>query len=429
MVDRTPQQFSDGDPDGITDNTAAIQAAIDAWEPGDQVVLSGGTFRTAAPLLISGEDLVLRGDGVVRALSGFTGSRMIEVAAENVVIDTDGLELDQAGEMPGGVTVVAGAAVGLQVLNVLSRGTQLAFIELEASSTDVLIQGCDHLGQGHGVVSLDRAGLARLTLRNNFFQHAGLGTVGNGILLHCPTHGASDFSIIDCEVRGYIGAAAGHGSGFAFSRVTDGRVIGCTAESCDGDGFRFEHECQRWLCADLRALEIGIPNPVDGSGSGLIAYDSDDIAIVLMTARNCSLHGIALSGEGKDGSLPTQLRLNGLIERCTVSATGRDGIHMTSQRSFRIDRNRVHDPSLEAAETYAGIHITQQGATGFENVSGVGNGNLVVLSSASNPLGEIVVRSRSIDVTIDGIAGSGVFGDAFADSTFWTDATGWLDAA
>ena len=52
MVDRRPQDFPNGTPDGTTDNTAAIQAAIDAWQPGDQVVISGGTFRTSGPLVI-----------------------------------------------------------------------------------------------------------------------------------------------------------------------------------------------------------------------------------------------------------------------------------------------------------------------------------------------------------------------------------------
>jgi polygalacturonase len=46
VVDRRPQDFPNGTPDGVTDNTLAIQAAIDAWLPGDQVVFSGGTFRT-----------------------------------------------------------------------------------------------------------------------------------------------------------------------------------------------------------------------------------------------------------------------------------------------------------------------------------------------------------------------------------------------
>ena len=52
-VDRRPQDFLNGTPNGITDNTLAIQAAIDAGQPGDQVVLSGGTFRTSNKLSIS----------------------------------------------------------------------------------------------------------------------------------------------------------------------------------------------------------------------------------------------------------------------------------------------------------------------------------------------------------------------------------------
>ena len=71
MVDRRPQDFPNGTPDGITDNTAAIQAAINAWQPGDRVIISGGTFRTSAKLVISQNGLLLKGDGEIRARSGF----------------------------------------------------------------------------------------------------------------------------------------------------------------------------------------------------------------------------------------------------------------------------------------------------------------------------------------------------------------------
>ena len=112
----------------------------------------------------------------------------------------------------------------------------------------------------------------------------------------------------------------------------------------------------RWLCADLIARDVGIPIPVGGNGSGLIAYDSDDITVVLMLAKNCGYHGIALSGQ----SSPTQ-RLNGVIERCTVETTRRDGIHMTAQQNFRIDRNWVRDPSNGNPGQYAAIHIAPAG--------------------------------------------------------------------
>ena len=83
MVDRRPQDFPNGTPDGITDNTAAIQAAINAWQPGDRVIISGGTFRTSAKLVISQHGLLLKGDGEIRAKSGFAAnSALVEVTED-----------------------------------------------------------------------------------------------------------------------------------------------------------------------------------------------------------------------------------------------------------------------------------------------------------------------------------------------------------
>ncbi len=409
MVDRTPQQFPDGEPNGITDNTTAIQAAIDAWQPGDQVVISGGTFRTSNKLVIPTNGLIVRGDGEIRARSVFpANSTLFEVTGTGVVYDVDGLELDQADVMVSGDSIRAVAAVGLQVLNVISRGTQEAFVRLDSFSTDVVIAGCDHLGKGYGVVTFDAAGLARIAVRDSVFEHPGTGTAGDGVQLSCPTHGASEVAIVGCIARGYVGEATNQGMGFGFARVTDGRLVGCRAESCEGDGFHLEHESHRWTCADLKALDIGVAAPAGGNGSGLIAYDSDDITIVIMSARNCAFHGIALSGQGKAGMVPSQLRLNGLIERCSIDTTRRDGIHLTAQKDFRIDRNWVRDPSLGNPLVYAGIHVGRQGGTSLENQDGTGFGNTVVLSGVSTPLGEIVVRPASVNVSIDGVSGTSI---------------------
>lgn len=427
MVDRTPQQFPNGAPDGVTDNTAAIQAAIDAWQPGDQVVLSGGTFRVAGGLAVTSPGLILRGDGEVRAKSGFQGGVMLSVAAAGVVIDGDGLELDQADVIVSGSSIVASAAPGLEVRNLVSRGTQQAFVRIDSDTTDLLVAGCDHFGKGYGVVSFDAAGLARITLRGCRFEHPGTGTAGDGVQLNCPSFGASEVTVVDCVAAGYVGEATNQGMGFGFAGVTDGRLVGCRAENCEGDGFHLEHLAHRWLCGDLRAIDIGIPSS-NGNGSGLIAYDCDDVTVVLMLAKNCSFHGIALSGQG-NGTIPSQLRERGRIERCKVDTTGRDGIHMTAQRMFRIDRNLVRDPSQGNPNEHAGIHLGRQGGTLLESTDGEGAGNTVVLSGATVPVGEIVVRPQSVNCVIDGIAGGGFQGEAFADGTFFTDQTGWQEAA
>jgi hypothetical protein len=420
VVDRRPQDFPNGTPNGITDNTAAIQAAIDAWQPGDQVIISGGTFRTSDKLVISQNGLLLKGDGKIRALMGFpTNSALVEVTGIGVVLDTDGLELDQADVMMGGNSIRAIGAVGLQILSLVSRGTQRAFVCIEAGTTDLLLAGCDHLGKGYGVIAPDPPGVTRLVLRDSRFEHTGMGTEGDGVQLNCATFGASFVDVIGCSAIGYTGEANSKGIGFGFAGTTDGRLIGCRAVQCEGDGFHLENGSNRWLCADLIALDIGVPAPVGGNGSGLIAYDSDDITVVLMLAKNCGYHGIALSGQGS----VTQ-RVNGVIERCTVDTTGRDGIHMTAQKDFRIDRNHVRDPSNGNPGLYAGIHVARQGGTTLENMDGTGSGNVVVLSGVTTPLGTIVVRAQSVNVTIDGVSG----GEPWSDGTVWTDGTGWLSA-
>ena len=421
MVDRRPQDFPNGTPDGVTDNTSAIQAAINAWQPGDQVIISGGTFRTSNKLVVSQNGLVLRGDGEIRARSTFpANSALIEVTGIGVVVDTDGLELDQADVMVGGNSIRAIGAVGLQILSVVSRGTQKGFVCIEAGTTDLLLANCDHLGKGYGVIAPDPPGLTRLTLRDSRFQHVGSGSEGDGVQLNCATFGASFVDVIGCQAIGYIGEANSKGIGFGFAGTTDGRLIGCRAEQCKGDGFHLENGSNRWLCADLIARDIGVPAPVGGNGSGLIAYDSDDITVVLMLAKNCGYHGIALSGQ----SSLTQ-RLNGVVERCTVDTTARDGIHMTAQKDFRIDRNSVRDPSSGNPGLYAGIRVGRQGGTLLENIDGTGAGNLVVLSGATSPLGAIVIRTLSVNVIIDGVGG----GEPWSDGTLWADGTGWLSAA
>lgn len=402
MADRRPQDFPNGTPDGTTDNTAAIQAAIDAWQPGDQVIISGGTFRTSSALTISQNDLLLRGDGKIQALMSFPAdSALFEVTGTGVAFDTDGLELDQADVMVGGDSIRAIGSVGLQIFSVVSRGTQRAFLCIESDTTDLLLADCDHLGKGYGVFAPDPSGLTRLTLRDSRFEHIGSGSEGDAVQLNCATFGASFVDVIGCTASGYIGEANSKGIGFGFAGTTDGRLIGCRVEQCEGDAFHFENGSHRWLCAVLIATDIGLPTPVGANGSGLIAYDSDDITVVLMLAKNCGYHGIALSGQGSVAQ-----RLNGVVERCTIDTTGRDGIHMTAQKDFRIDRNWVRDPSNGNPGLFAGIHIARQGGTTLENMDGTGVGNAIVLSGATTPLGQIVVRPESVNVTIDGVGGA-----------------------
>ena len=149
-------------------------------------------------------------------------------------MDTDGLELDQADVMVGGNSIRAIGAAGLQILSLVSRGTQRAFVSLEADTTDLLLADVDHLGKGYGVLAPDSSGLTRLTFRDSRFEHVGNGSPGDALQLNCATFGASFVDVIGCTAVGYIGEASSMGMGFGFAGVTDGRLIGCRVQQCGG---------------------------------------------------------------------------------------------------------------------------------------------------------------------------------------------------
>ena len=114
MVDRTPQEFG-GVPDGLTDSTAAVQAAIDAAGPsGDDVVIAGGVFRISAQLHCPHDALRIKGDGGIQAMAGAWSSQaaIMEITGTGVIVDGDGLLLDQANLIPAATACVELAPSG-----------------------------------------------------------------------------------------------------------------------------------------------------------------------------------------------------------------------------------------------------------------------------------------------------------------------------
>lgn len=409
MVDRRPQDYANGEPDGLTDNTVAIQAAIDAWTPGDRVVLTGGQFRTTGTLLIPDNDLILVGDGAIRAktLPGVWDDQfMLHVTGTGVQIIGDGLGLDQADIIVSGVSVEADGAAGLRVSGVISRGTQLAFLRLGTNASDIQAVEIDHLGKGYGVLCQDAAGVSDLMVRDSVFEHVGSGSAGDGMQLNCPTSGAANVEVIACTARGMIGEATNRGMGFGFSRVTDGRIIGCLVEDCEGDAFHFEGTSHRWLCADLVALRIGQQGPVGGNGSGLVVYDSDDVTVMLSAFVATGYHGVAFSGQGTTVGTGGQLQTGNEVIRCHIDSTARDGVHFTAQDGALADRCYIRDPSVGNPGIYAGIRAGRQGGTAVECQNSIATGCEVVLSGETTPLAARFVRTGATGCDLDGVGPS-----------------------
>lgn len=414
MVDRTPQEFG-GIPDGVTDSTAAIQAAIDAaGSSGDDVVIAGGIFRISDQLNCPHDALQIKGDGGIRAMAGTWSSQaaMLEITGTDVVIEGDGLLLDQADLIPAGYSLRATGAAGLTVAGIISRNSQGAFLFLGDGCTDVLVYGIDHHGSGHGILAADPQGLARIRIHDSDFEHAGLGPSGDGIRLDCGTHGGNDVAIVAVSVRGYLGEGVGHGTGYVFRKVTNTELFGCIAELCEGDGFRWEQQSDDAVVFNCRALSCGRPDHTGDSGSGFIVYDSSRWHGESLLALGCWYHGIALSGQNSAAH-----PVDNAIVRCSALDIGRDCFHFTAQARATITRCHARDASRNSPGSYAAYHLAKQGGATLENLDCTGDSNTVLSTGTTTPLGDTVVRAESVNCLVNGVSGGATVARVTEDGT------------
>jgi hypothetical protein len=414
MVDRTPQEFG-GIPDGLSDSTVAIQAAIDAaGSAGDDVVIAGGIFRVGDQLNCPHDDLRIKGNGGIQAMAGSWSAQaaMLDITGTGVVVEGDGLLLDQSNVIPDGITLRGTGAVGLTIAGLVSRNSQHAFLVLGDDCTDVLVDDVDHHGTGHGVVAADPQGLARIRMRDSLFEHPGAGPVGDGIQLDCATHGGDDVSVTGVTMRGYTGEAVGHGAGFSCTRVTSTLLLGCLAELCEGDGFRWRQGSDDAVAFNCRALSCGTPDHVSDGGSGFVVYDSSRWHGESLLALACWYHGIALSGQNSSAH-----PLDNVIARCSALDIGRDCFHFTAQASATINRCHARDASLSVPGGYAAYHLARQGGATLENLDCLGDNNTVISTDASTPLGDTVVRAESVNCLVNGVSGGTAIARVTEDGT------------
>jgi hypothetical protein len=126
--------------DGSTDDTASVQAAVDAARPGDTVYFPEGHYRLAAPVAVRTEQIALLGDGAASVLqhAGHTG-----------------LQLGR-GEAISGLVVMRLKFVGVPGVY-RSAGNTGAAILLRGSK-GTIIRDCEFAGPGTAIAAAGEPG-------------------------------------------------------------------------------------------------------------------------------------------------------------------------------------------------------------------------------------------------------------------------------
>jgi len=439
---RYPQAFG-AVADGVTDATAAIQAAVDDALDGYLLVLAGGTFLTSATILID-KRLRIVGDATVRAATGFTGSAMFRVlgpGGDFAAFDGGGeLTIDQDHRIVSGDSIELSACAGVSITGLVSRNTQRSCVHIGDDVIDLVIADVDHTGHGFGVLANTRSGVRRITILDSTFAQVG-GANGDGVeLIGTSGDPADQVTIERCTARGFLGEAANTGLGFGFERGTNVTLRDNLAEQCESDGFHLEKGSDDALLEDNTARDCGA-GAGGVNGNGIVIYQSDRATIRGNLVEDVAKHGIALVAT-------TETRPQGsTVAQNQVLGCGRDGIHFTAQDAATVDDNHVADPSAEAADTYAGIHLGRQGVL-TENKGVTGTGNTFDFAGPTSPAAEVLVRLESIDCNVNGVTGSGSEPDPnfspaplivlaaarrrkepSSDGFFCTDGTGFTDAS
>jgi hypothetical protein len=351
--------------DGVTDDTTAIQSALDA---GDSVVFPAGTYMITGGLHSSRADTAITGAGACLKLSQNAAAHMLKISGARTSVQ--GLRFDADGlSVPYGIDVARDTPnVALHNIEVcgISGSVTNALIRVRGGCHGFLMKGC-HLHDltsssvGRGVLISDTTDSATgVRLVSNLFEDIGPSADGDGIvvqdwpadgdvLIEGNTFRACRKRAVKIE-RGSV-TVVGNRMDFTYD---SGETSAYAAVSVYGSGVTVSNNVMSGV---VRQAWIDIGTSVGAVSDVLV---SGNVAITDLTNRESAQDGIGLPSTAVGAS--------------RVSVTGnmiygaRHGIKFENDCSDLLITNNIIQECTQSA-----IVLDDNGGTAIDQVSVIGN--------------------------------------------------------
>jgi nitrous oxidase accessory protein NosD len=361
--------------DGTTDDTAAIQAAVNALPAtGGIVVAPRGSYKLTGTVTISGKaDVVLDfGEATITQTAALTPvltlNNMVrtKVVGGNLIgLGTD--YLNTSAVYGAAAMKLGGACEDVSILdcsmtNFAGAGVWVVL----GDTTGTRIEGCTITGPGS----------AEIAAMNNF---------GAGIVI---ADDANNWAVLNCEISEYAqGITTGDCSNVRVSNTHIHTIVG-------QHGMYFASLSNAVLSGNLidDVNNQGIKVQLNTGRP-----DAEDIAITGNTIVNCKSHPILLTNSDASAERARNVTITGN----TLSSVGTgNGIHLTHVDGAIVASNTIHDFS-------AGISVNSS-----DNISIIGNrikdgGHQGILLNIVN---QAIVAHNTVDNVATANSGSTEFG-------------------
>jgi polygalacturonase len=307
--------------DGVTDDTTAIQAALNASL---SVYVPAGTYLISAALTVPANTLFY-GEGTIKAKASYVPSFLVSTAAGSTVRDLsfDGTNMPvPTGTWTGAGVGTARAPVGSTIFINGSSGSEVAGVTLDGLTFENFPSG--------PVCAFYADGLRIKSCKADTVQTY-VGAETNAVFTVDNTVSPS---IVDCAVDGF------NWKGFYFAYTTQGTMVNCAAiggvaghsahyvtygsgntlSACSQTGgFGFK-------CTNAEDVVVDAYTSLNSSNSGLYAYCSKNVVFSNCLVKQPAAKGILITADVSFGPC-----LNILVTGCEVIyETAAAGINETA---------------------------------------------------------------------------------------------------